>query len=522
MAKKIARSVTFFIVPRNTTQNMVFQVDSETIADMNWFWLDKKAAPTGRLFCTHDATETATSDTFLCPTKPVMTLHPCLTACLLLASGLHAWGQNNTDAMWHLPEVLGSAPAVWATDTPPGYVLAESQACVAQVVTYDLFCEQLTWDDLCQEAYECCMAEDDILNLGCTNVNACNYDPTVCVDVPISCVFCLDHCFTLQTMDAEGDGWQGVTWSLLNAQGQTLQSGTLSNGYNALAAGCLDDGCYTLEVDTAEEGNDISWVLQGSGLDEVAGGAGSSTTFSFNAPAGCTTAWACNYDAEACEDDGSCVLGESDVTDMTVTTWDLSLDASCTGDTMASVLTFVEGFTAFSSIGDEFAWSLCDSILTLALDPMAVWTGTWNGLGFEGGMDGEGCFTLYPTDLGCTDDAACNYDPDAVNPDGSCTYPGCMNPLSCNFDAMAGCPAPCDLPLGYVEGCTNPLSINYDVSATVDDGSCDLSYMCLNGTVYDEQLMGCVPVCPGDMNFDGAINVSDLLDFLLVYDTFCP
>ena len=26
----------------------------------------------------------------------------------------------------------------------------------------------------------------------------------------------------------------------------------------------------------------------------------------------------------------------------------------------------------------------------------------------------------------------------------------------------------------------------------------------------------------GDMNFDGAINVNDLLDFLLVYDTLCP
>lgn len=109
-----------------------------------------------------------------------------------------------------------------------------------------------------------------------------------------------------------------------------------------------------------------------------------------------------------------------------------------------------------------------------------------------------------------------------MNLDDSCTYPGCMNPLSCDFDPLAGCPAPCALPAGYVEGCTNPLSINYDASATVDDGSCDLSYMCLNGTVYDEQLMGCVPVCPGDMNFDGAINVNDLLEFLLVYDTLCP
>ena len=78
------------------------------------------------------------------------------------------------------------------------------------------------------------------------------------------------------------------------------------------------------------------------------------------------------------------------------------------------------------------------------------------------------------------------------------------------------------MPAGYVEGCTNTLSINYDASATVDDGSCDLSYMCLNGTIYNEELMGCVPVCPGDMNFDGAINVNDLVEFLLVYDSLCP
>ena len=59
--------------------------------------------------------------------------------------------------------------------------------------------------------------------------------------------------------------------------------------------------------------------------------------------------------------------------------------------------------------------------------------------------------------------------------------------------------------------------------ATVDDGSCDLSHLCLQGTVYDLELMGCIPTaCPGDLNDDGAINVSDLLDFLIVYNSLCP
>ena len=314
-----------------------------------------------------------------------------------------------------------------------------------------------------------------------------------------------------------------MTWHLSNNQGQTLDSGTLQNGYNALAAGCLEDGCYTLEVGEASEDNLLQWILETSEGDPVVGGAGESVTFAFNAAEGCTTPWACNYDAEACVDDGSCAFGENEVTDMTATTWDLNVDVLCEDASTASVLTFDGEFTASSTDETMYGWSLCGDVLTLVMGDFALHTGTWNGLGFEGGdTEDGGCFTLYPTGLGCTDELACNYDPEAMNLDGSCTYPGCMNPLSCDFDPMAGCPAPCDLPAGYVEGCTNPLSNNYDASATVDDGSCDLSYMCLNGTIYDEQLMGCVPVCPGDMNFDGAINVNDLLEFLLVYDTLCP
>ena len=89
---------------------------------------------------------------------------------------------------------------------------------------------------------------------------------------------------------------------------------------------------------------------------------------------------------------------------------------------------------------------------------------------------------------------ACNYDGDALTSDGS-HLPRLhesavlrLRPLGRDVPRHAIC-------LQDVEGCTNPLSINYDASATVDDGNCDLSYMCLNGTIYDEkELMGCVPV----------------------------
>jgi hypothetical protein len=47
---------------------------------------------------------------------------------------------------------------------------------------------------------------------------------------------------------------------------------------------------------------------------------------------------------------------------------------------------------------------------------------------------------------GCTDPSAINYNPEATNDDGSCTYP--------------------------VEGCTDPDAINYNPDALLDDDSC--------------------------------------------------
>ncbi len=70
---------------------------------------------------------------------------------------------------------------------------------------------------------------------------------------------------------------------------------------------------------------------------------------------------------------------------------------------------------------------------------------------------------------GCTDPAACNFDPDATINDGTCTFPGCTNPAACNFDAAAGCDnGSCILP----DGCTDPEACNFDPAATCDDGSC--------------------------------------------------
>ena len=61
-------------------------------------------------------------------------------------------------------------------------------------------------------------------------------------------------------------------------------------------------------------------------------------------------------------------------------------------------------------------------------------------------LTSNGCAPPCEVDCGCTDDAACNFDPAAVNDDGTCDF-------SCY-------------------GCTNPSACNYAPDATQDDGSC--------------------------------------------------
>ena len=74
--------------------------------------------------------------------------------------------------------------------------------------------------------------------------------------------------------------------------------------------------------------------------------------------------------------------------------------------------------------------------------------------------------------MGCTDDAACNYDAMAEANDGSCAYPGDTcddgDAMTIN-DAYDGT---CNCVGEAIEGCTSESACNYDGAANTDDGSC--------------------------------------------------
>jgi uncharacterized protein (TIGR02145 family) len=67
-------------------------------------------------------------------------------------------------------------------------------------------------------------------------------------------------------------------------------------------------------------------------------------------------------------------------------------------------------------------------------------------------------------------------------------------------------------------GCTQQDACNYNSDAQIDDGSCHfLCQFCKEGTVWDEDIQGCIVANPSDSNFDGCVQLNDLLDLLSAY-----
>jgi hypothetical protein len=83
---------------------------------------------------------------------------------------------------------------------------------------------------------------------------------------------------------------------------------------------------------------------------------------------------------------------------------------------------------------------------------------------------------------------------------------GCTNPNSSNFNVLATTDnRSCAYPV-ILEGCTYTGATNYDASANTDDGSC----------VFTTSSS-----CPEDINNDGFVGVSDLLQFIAAYGNSC-
>ncbi len=141
---------------------------------------------------------------------------------------------------------------------------------------------------------------------GCTDSAACNYDSSVSVDDG-SC--CYDNCLSIDLIDSFGDGWNGASYDIVDAATLlSVASGTMADGFAQTDGLCLLDGCYMVTVGGGSFDSEISWAVNGA--DEAAGGTAGSGSFSVNTAScfGCMDSTACNYDAAAMYDDGSCTF----------------------------------------------------------------------------------------------------------------------------------------------------------------------------------------------------------------------
>ena len=305
----------------------------------------------------------------------------------------------------------------------------------------------VTDDGSCAEFDACgvCGGSNDSCT-GCTDATACNYDPAALVDDGSCIINASVITFVLLTDNYPAE----TTWNITDSSGSIVLEGGPYDGSQTTYTStvCLGPGCYTLTVnDSYGDGLQYNGVVgdytltdeDGTVLAEMieGGNFGSQAVHDFcleeDSVEGCTNATACNYNADATEDNGSCVYASG---------CDYCSGAS---DGSGSVVD-----------GDSDDDGVCDE------DEVA----------------------------GCQDELACNYNPDATD-SAACEY------ATDGFD--------CD---------GNPLSCPEDING---NGTVEVSDVLLLLSDF-----GCTSDCTGaDIDGDGAVSVADILLLLAAFGEEC-
>jgi len=346
--------------------------------------------------------------------------------------------------------------------------------------------------------------------------------------------------------------------------------------------GCTDATACNYDPNAVEDDGTCAYTEDACG---VCGGDDSSCS-------GCTNTNACNFDPSATIDDGSCFFPPAGSScDCTyAASFDVNLSAGETASETIEAVGYVTGFSAvlvFQDLPPDQSWAnemmvgltapdgTCLQYggynLTLGCPSAGLWPAGWNTSAagtytatatFSEPIQGVGDWTItimnswassngasYETTLtfdglcegptsvpGCTDAGACNYDATATADNGSCEYAscaGCTNSAACNYDPTATIDdGTCDTVSCY--GCTDSVACNHDPDATYDDGSCEYeSCACPGDLDGDGQVavtdvllflsdFGCADApCVGDANGDGNTNVEDLLLMLSTFGAIC-
>jgi len=358
------------------------------------------------------------------------------------------------------------------------------------------------------DAATCSCVFDSTPILGCTDPVACNFDATATCDDG-TCTFgdpdcdtpgCIDPCAPnfdpLANVDDDscepydttcnsdctlGDItiWDAVTCSCV------VQTPTVLGCMDATAcnydinANCDDGSCNSDDPGTCNSDCTLGDIT-------IWDAATCSCVFDSTPILGCTDPVACNFDATATCDDGTCTFGDPDC------------------DTPGCIDPCAPNFDPLANVDDDSCEpydTTCNSDCTLG--DITIWDAVTCS-----------CVVQTPTVLGCMDATACNYDINANCDDGSCNSD---DPGTCNSDCTLGditiwdaATCSCVFDSTPILGCTDPVACNFDATATCDDGTCTFGDP-------DCDTPGCIDPCAP--NFDPLANVDD--DSCEPYDTTC-
>lgn len=321
---------------------------------------------------------------------------------------------------------------------------------------------------------------------GCSDINACNYDPNAnCLDYGMcdySCYGCTNP--EAQNYDSSATIDDGscctASWYTFTASGPCYWNVYANSYYNYYTGGgvypeqtgfCMTDtSCFSLCVYST-----TSETLNFSVTNELGELIYSGTTESFGyayanisqgQTYGCTDPYACNYDPTAqCQDWNSCDYGCYGCTDPNAPNYEATAttdDGSCCLDSWYTFNCSVPAYFAYNSAfgyggggsnGEGFCMnSSCFvfSVYTLSPESASFTITNSNGVIILSAttIDGwfQGSVSSAQEVAGCTDSSACNFNPSATCNDGSCVY--------------------------YCGGCTDFNAINYNPYAIYDDGTC--------------------------------------------------
>ncbi|MDA9634668.1 T9SS type A sorting domain-containing protein [bacterium] len=329
---------------------------------------------------------------------------------------------------------------------------------------------------------------------GCTNVYANNYDPNAYLDDG-SCTYPNCTAMTLNMFDSYGDGWNGNAFVITDDNGYEYLNATIPSGSTGSATVCLPDAvCFYVTCGGGSYTSEVSWTLDvdASGNTALSGGAPYSDTLCTPLPSACIDPLASNYDATAFVDDGSCLYA---------TTFNVDMNCEPAGSF---------GYVHLES--PEFGW--CGGCVPMTdADADGVWSVTVDlDLGsfeYKYAVDGfAGQENLIDDMVG---GASCAPVTD---------YFSYANRL---VDVATGTST--DDTYGSCEdcllGCTDPLANNYDATANTDDGSClftatfNVDMNCEDPTTFstvhlESAYFGCFTGCTqmSDADMDGIYSVT--------------